>query len=158
MSTPSEVEIPQKYHAFLEEHFLAMLTTLRADGMLSTNPVGYVWDGERIRISTLKSRMKCKNIEQDSRVCFCVQSPVNPMDYLEVRGHASIEVDADRSFFRRQFMRGMGGEEPPENLDPPDAERVIVVIHPRKVSAPKVYGGRFDDAADRQREKASRGK
>ena len=145
MSGQSPIEIPGKYHAFLDEHFLAMLTTQRADGMLSTNPVGYVWDGQRIRISTLKSRMKAKNILKDDRVCFCVQSPTRPMDYLEIRGRATLMDDPDRRFFREQFMRGMGGEEPPPDLDPPTAERVIIVIHPYQVSAPKVYGNRFDD-------------
>jgi PPOX class probable F420-dependent enzyme len=150
MGDNTEVEIPGKYHAFLDKHFLAMLTTLRADGMLSTNPVGYVWDGHRIRISTLKSRMKHKNIQRDDRVCFCVQSPTNPMEYIEVRGHATLADDSDRSFFREQFMRGTGGEEPPPNLDPPNAERVVIVIHPHQVSAPKVYGDRFDDFAGSQ--------
>jgi PPOX class probable F420-dependent enzyme len=149
MSQKIEVEIPGQYHPFLEAHFLAMLTTLRPDGMLSTNPIGYVWDGRHIRVSTLKSRMKYKNILRDDRICFCVQSPTNPMDYLEVRGHATVEDDPDRSFFREQFMRGMGGEEPPADLDPPDAERVIIVIHPKQVSAPKVYGDRFDDLPER---------
>ncbi len=152
MTAHDEVAIDEKYHAFLDTHFLAMLTTMRADGMLSTNPVGYVWDGKHIMVSTLRSRMKAKNIEGDSRVCFCVQSPTNPMDYVEVRGHATLVEDADRSFFRRQYQRGMGEqEEPPEGMDPPGSERVIVVIHPVKVSAPKVYGGLFDDAADRVR-------
>jgi hypothetical protein len=76
------------------------------------------------------------------------------MDYIEVRGHATLEDDPDRSFFRRQFMRGMGGEEPPADLDPPGSERVIVVIRPTQVSAPKVYGSRFDDAAEKRRQAA----
>jgi len=149
MNQKIEVEIPGQYHAFLDKHFLAMLTTIRADGMLSTNPIGYVWDGRRIRVSTLKSRMKCKNILLDDRICFCLQSPTNHMDYLEVRGHATVEDDPDRSFFREQFMRGMGGEEPPAVLDPPEAERVIILIHPQQVSAPKIYGDRFDDLSQR---------
>ncbi len=151
MSQKIEVEIPAQYHSFLDTHFLAMLTTLRADGMLSTNPVGYVWDGRCIRISTLKSRMKYKNLVKDDRVCFCVQSPTNPMDYIEVRGHATVDDDTDLSFFRAQFSRGMGGKEPPADLDPPGAERVVIVIHPQKVSAPKIYGDRFDDLAEQDK-------
>ena len=148
MMSDSEIEIPGKYHGFLEQQFLAMLTTMRADGLLSTNPVGFVWDGERIRISTLKSRMKFRNIERDPRVCFCTQSLTNPMDYIEVRGRATLVDDPDASFFREQFRRGMGGEDPPADLDAPGAERVIIVIHPQQVSAPKVYGDRFDDVVD----------
>jgi PPOX class probable F420-dependent enzyme len=151
MSQKIEIEIPNQYHAFLDKHFLAMLTTMRADGMLSTNPIGYVWDGRQIRVSTLKSRMKYKNILWDDRICFCAQSPTNPMDYIEIRGHGTAEDDSDRSFFREQFRRGMGGEDPPADLDPPDAERVIIVIHPQQVSAPKIYGDRFDDLPERDK-------
>lgn len=136
--------VPQAHHELLRTQHYGMLTTLRPDGLLSTNPVGFVWNGENVRISTLKSRMKCTNIQADSRVAFCVQSFSNPMHYVELRGHATLEDDPDRSFFREQYMDGTGGEEPPEDMDPPDAQRVVITIHPVKVSAPVLYGGRFD--------------
>ena len=151
MDLADEISRAEGYHAFLESHFLAMLTTQRKDGLLSTTPVGYVWDGERIRISSIKSRVKCKNVLDNGKVCFCVQSPTNPMDYVEVRGIATLVDDADRSFFRQQLRRGTGGEDPPEDLDPPEAERVIIMIHPLQVSAPKVYGDRLDDWADKKK-------
>ena len=40
-------------------------------------------------------------------------------------------------------MEGSGGEEPPADMDPPDAVRVIVRIHPQQSSKPLLYGGRF---------------
>jgi hypothetical protein len=43
---------------------------------------------------------------------------------------------------RRQFKRG-AGTEPPDDLDPPGAERVIITIHPVQVSSPILYSGRF---------------
>ncbi|MFU8765956.1 MAG: PPOX class F420-dependent oxidoreductase [Haliea sp.] len=141
---PDTIAIPEHNHALLENSFFGVLTTIRAkDGLLSSNPVGFVWDGQQIRISTLKSRLKYQNLAADDRVAFCVVSKTNIMDYVEIRGHASLEDDKDRSFFRRQFMAGSGGAEPPENLDAPDAERVIITIHPRQVSSPRLYGGRF---------------
>ncbi|MFO7550564.1 MAG: PPOX class F420-dependent oxidoreductase [Haliea sp.] len=141
---PDTIPIPEHNHALLEESLFGVLTTIRAkDGLLSSNPVGFVWDGQQIRISTLKSRLKFKNLEADDRVAFCVVSRTNIMDYVEIRGHASLQDDTDRSFFRRQFMAGSGGEEPPEDLDAPGAERVIITIHPQQVSSPKLYGGRF---------------
>lgn len=143
MSNSITIDIPEKHHDFLASHSLAMLTTIRKDGMLSTNPVGFVWNGTDIRISTLKSRLKYKNIVNDSRIAFCVQSFSDPMQYIEIRGHAMLEDDLDRHFFNEQYRRGSGGEEPPENLDPPEAERAIIVLHPIKVSAPTLYSGRF---------------
>lgn len=145
MTQPASAVIPQEHHELLRTQHYGMLTTLRSDGLLSTNPVGFVWNGECVRISTLKSRVKCKNILADSRVAFCVQSFSNPMHYIELRGHATLEDDTDRSFFREQFMDGTGGEEPPDDMDPPDAQRVVITIHPEKVSAPVLYGGRFHE-------------
>jgi hypothetical protein len=143
-----EVAIPQSNHVLLEANKHGSLTTLRhSDGLLSTNPVGYVWDGQRIRISSLKSRLKYHNIAADSRACFMVISPQNIMEYVEIRGFASLEEDPDRAFFREQFIRG-AGVEPPDDLDPPEAERVIITIHPLQVSSPRLYGGRLDQRQD----------
>lgn len=145
--TPKDKPIPEDKKALLESQSFGMLTTLRdKDGLLSTNPVSFTWDGEHILITTLKSRMKYKNIVADPRVAFCVQSFSNVMDYLEVRGTASVEDDPEATLVHRQFMDAYG-EGPPADLDPPGAERVIITIHPEQVSAPQLYGGRFDDDA-----------
>lgn len=134
-----------KYDALLRSSHLAMLTTVRHnDGLLSTTPVGFVWDGECIRISTLKSRIKYKNLTANPLATFCLMSPTNIMSYIEIRGHATLEDDADRSFARLQFMTGSNGQEPPADMDAPDAERVVIRIHPQQVSSPTLYGGRFD--------------
>jgi len=146
--SPNDSDIANKlkrYDALLRSNFVGLLSTIRHnDGLISTNPVGFVWDGERIRISTLKSRLKYKNLLADPRVTFCLMSPQNIMSYIEVRGHALLEDDPDRSFSRLQFRYGSGGQEPPADLDPPEAERAIIIIQPRQVSSPTLYGGRFD--------------
>lgn len=145
MSTNDMDQSLKKHDALLRSTNLAMLSTVRArDGLISTNPVGFVWDGERIRISTLKSRLKYQNIAANPVVAFCLVEPSNPTQYLEVRGHATLEDDPDRSFSRLQFVTGSGGQEPPADMDPPEAERAIIVIHPLQVSSPTLYGGRFD--------------
>ena len=52
----SDIDIPEPSHALLKSSAFAMLSTIRAkDDLISTNPVGFVWDGECIRISTLKA-------------------------------------------------------------------------------------------------------
>jgi PPOX class probable F420-dependent enzyme len=145
----SDIDIPERSHALLKSSAFAMLSTIRAkDDLISTNPVGFVWDGECIRISTLKSRLKYKNIENDPRVSFCVISTKNIMDYVEIRGLATLDDDPDCAFSRRQFMEGTGGMEPPEDMDPPGSERVIITIHPKQISSPTLYGGRFDKSND----------
>ena len=143
MTTSNEIPIPEQYHPLLEKSLFAMLSTLRQkDGLISTNPVGYVWDGERIRISTLKSRIKYQSLGADARVTFCLVSSKDIMEYIEIRGYATLQDDTDRSFSRQQYMRATG-EEPPADLDAPGAERAIITIHPQQVSSPRLYGGRF---------------
>ncbi len=140
----SEPELNEEKYPLLKSQITGMLTTVRVkDGMLSTNPVSFTLDDGKILISTLKSRMKYRNILADNRVAFCVQSFSNIMDYLEIRGHATVQDDPDASLVHRQFMSSFG-EPPPADLDPPGAERVIITIHPEQVSAPTLYGGRFD--------------
>jgi PPOX class probable F420-dependent enzyme len=144
----SQTEIANKlksYDALLRSSHLAMLSTIRhSDGLISTNPVGFVWDGECIRISTLKSRIKYKNLVANPLVTFCLMSPKNIMSYIEIRGYATLEDDTDRSFSRRQFIEGSGGQEPPADLDPPEAERLFIKFHPQQVYSPSLYGGQFD--------------
>ena len=144
MSSSNEVEIPETGRALLDANSLGILTTIRhSDGRLSSNPVGYVWDGESLRSSTLKSRMKYKNLVANPMVTFCVVDQHDLTRYIELRGYASLEDDPDRSFLRLQFRRQSGGEEAPANLDPPGEERVTIRIHPEQVSSPVLYGGRF---------------
>jgi PPOX class probable F420-dependent enzyme len=137
------------YDDLLRSNTVGLLSTIRqSDGLISTNPVGFVWDGESIRISTLKSRLKYENIIANPLATFCIMSPKNLMSYLEVRGYATLIDDKDRSFSRRQFMESSGGIEPPADMDAPHAERIIIQLHPQQVSSPKLYGGRFDQLAE----------
>jgi PPOX class probable F420-dependent enzyme len=143
--------IPEHCQQILADAVYGTLTTIRhKDGLPSTNPVAYVWDGEQVRISTLKSRVKYRNLAANPAMAFCVVSPQDLTQYVELRGHATLADDPDRSFFREQFKRGMGGAEPPPDLDPPDAERVVITLHPQQVSSPTLYGGRLSTAARKE--------
>ena len=62
--------------------------------------------------------------------------------YVELRGRATVEDDHDLSLFKEQFRRG-AGMDPPDDLDPPGAERVVITIHAEQVSSPTLYGGRL---------------
>ena len=144
MTTIQEAELPEPARKLLEENSLGIMTTIRhSDGRMSSNPVGYVWTGEALGISTLKSRMKYKNLLANPMITFCVVANDDLTRYVEIRGHATLEDDEDRSFLRRQFIRQSGGGEPPDDMDEPGSERVTIWIHPEQVSSPVLYGGRF---------------
>ena len=144
MDRSKTAPIPEASRQILDANGLGILTTIRAkDGLPSSNPVGYVWDGQAVGISTIASRVKYKNILANPTVAFCVVDQADHTRYVELRGWATLEPDPDRSFLDRQFRRQSGGQPAPKDLDAPDEQRFVIWIHPEQVSSPVLYGGRF---------------
>ena len=140
-----EAPIPDTHVGILETALLATVSTISyKDGLISTNPVGFDWDGEHVRLSTLKSRVKYRNLLANPQVTFCAVDPELPTRYIEIRGYAEISEDPERTL-SREMLRRMSGKE--MDLDEPGAERVIIKIIPTQVSTPTLYGGRLDQRA-----------
>lgn len=151
MARTQTVVIPEASRAILDANSLGILTTIRAkDGLPSSNPVGYVWDGNAVGISTLASRVKYKNLIANPAVAFCVVDREDHTRYVELRGHATLEPDPDRSFLDRQFRRQSGGQGAPKDLDAPGEQRFVIWIRPQQVSSPLLYGGRFARTAEQE--------
>ncbi len=139
----SKTTIPETHQDLLTGLCTAVMTTVRhTDGLLSSNPVTAHWIDNTVKVSTLKSRLKYKNILADNRVTVCIVSPEDPMHYIEIRGHATMEDDPDREFVETMHEK-LTGSPPPKDMDPPTAERVIITIHPEQISFPRLYGGMF---------------
>ena len=148
MSGTKEIEIPEAHKKMLSENSNGFISTIRhKDGLISTNPVSYVFDGECVQISTIKSRIKYDNLKANPMVTFCVMHHADHTKYVELRGYATIEEDPDRSFLERQFRETSGGAEAPPDPDAPGTDRVIVRIHPHQSSSPVLYGGRFSQTS-----------
>lgn len=136
--------INSDHEAILAQTFLATLSTIRhTDGHISTNPVSYIWNGEEIEISTLKNRMKYKNLLANPMATVCIVSPKDPMKYVEIRGGVKLVDDPEREYIRSAFKK-ISGADMPEDMDPANAERVTLYLRPEQVSSPVLYGGRFD--------------
>ena len=73
MPDATEIEIPESHRGILAANSLGLLSTIRhKDGLISTNPVSHVGDGECVRVSTIKGRVKYDKLLADSRGTFCV--------------------------------------------------------------------------------------
>lgn len=135
--------VPETYHEILRSRPIGHLATIRPDGQLSVNPVAVMWDGTLVRVSTLKSRRKYRNLSKDPRVAISIPHRDNPQYYIEIRGTAELSEDADRSFVNSLARAYMGVDEYP--FDRPGDERVVITIHPEHVSgippARSVVGG-----------------
>jgi PPOX class probable F420-dependent enzyme len=138
-----EAPIPESHVGILENALLAVISTISyKDGLISTNPMGFDWDGDYVRISTLKSRVKYRNLLSNAQITFCAVDPAMGTRYIEIRGYAEISDDPEKSLAKKIA----GGSWTPE-MDGPDAERVIIKIVPTQVSTPTLYGGQLDQRA-----------
>ncbi len=138
--------IPETHIDIVNKESIGIVSTLReSDGQLSSNPVAFVFEEGLVRFSTLKARIKYKNLVSDNRISFCVVSSDDPTRYLEIRGKALLEDDPG-GLFQKTLWKMMTGEDD-FNFDPPGAERVIVTVIPQQVSAPLLYGGQMSQYA-----------
>ena len=138
-----EAPIPKSHVGILENALLAMVSTIsHRDGLISTNPVGFDWDGNYVRVSTLKSRLKYRNLLSNAQITFCAVDPAMGTRYVEIRGYAEISDDPENELAKKIA----GGSWTPD-MDGPGAERVIIKIVPTRVSTPTLYGGQLDQRA-----------
>jgi PPOX class probable F420-dependent enzyme len=72
----------------------AVLATTGPRGSPHLAPVWYFWDGEAVRISTLRTTQKVADILRDPRVALCVDDQVAG-DYLTIYGLASVVDDQE---------------------------------------------------------------
>ena len=150
MSDSAEPLIKPQHEAVLSTTVIGCFSTVRHnDGRVSTNPVSYLWNGKEFEISTLKGRMKYKNMAAEPQATLCVVSAKDPMHYVEVRGTVRLVDDPDRALFSTHFKTVSGGVEPPEGMDPEGSERAMIYLTPEQVSSPKMYGGQFDDFGEK---------
>jgi PPOX class probable F420-dependent enzyme len=147
MSANNREKIPviPESHLNIMEGFQATVSTVRhRDGLISTTPVSFDWDGEFVRFSTLKSRVKYNNLLANSQITLCIISPSDFTRYIEIRGLAELTDDPGGEFNLEIFKRLTGMEEFP--YDEPDAQRVTVKIIPSQISTPSLYGGQLSSS------------
>jgi PPOX class probable F420-dependent enzyme len=140
---PPEAPIPESHVGILENALLAVISTVSyKDGLVSINPMGFDWDGDYVRVSTLKSRVKYRNLLSNPQITFCAVDPATATRYIEIRGHAEMSDDPEKSLAKK-----IAGSSWTPEMDGPGAERVIIKIIPTQVSTPTLYGGQLDRRA-----------
>jgi PPOX class probable F420-dependent enzyme len=78
--------IPVSHRDLVECPPVAALSTISADGYPQTSVVWCDWDGEYIRVNTMRGFAKERNMRRDPRVTLLCFDPQRPLRYLEVRG------------------------------------------------------------------------
>jgi PPOX class probable F420-dependent enzyme len=79
-------QIPASHLDLIECPPVAALTTFMPDGYPQTSVVWCDFDGEYVRVNTMRGFAKERNMRRDPRVTLLCYDPNEPLRYLEVRG------------------------------------------------------------------------
>jgi PPOX class probable F420-dependent enzyme len=79
-------QIPASHRDLVQCPPVAALTTVMADGSPQTTVVWCDYDGECVRVSTMRSFAKERNMRANPQVTLLCYDPHQPNRYLEVRG------------------------------------------------------------------------
>jgi PPOX class probable F420-dependent enzyme len=79
-------EIPASHRDLVECPAVAALTTVMPNGYPQTSVVWCDFDGECLRVNTMRGFAKERNMRRDPRVTLLCYDPRRPLRYLEVRG------------------------------------------------------------------------
>ena len=147
-----ETPIPESHVSILENALLAVVSTIGyKDGRYRPIRWGSIGTGTDVRFSTLKSRVKYRNLLSNAQITFCAVDPTMGTRYIEIRGYAEISEDPENELPKKVAGR-MGGKNWTPEMDGPGAERVIIKIVPTQVSTPTLYGGQLDQRAAKSAE------
>jgi PPOX class probable F420-dependent enzyme len=113
----------------LDGPHIAAIATSNPDGRPQSSVIFVKRDGNQVVFSTVKGRLKTRNMARNPRVSLLVADTRQPR-YLEIRGTVDITDDPEKRLLYEMYDRYMGGATPPPE---PDAERLIVRITPEKV-------------------------
>src|SRR5882762_4012548 len=107
----------------LDGPHIAAIATSNADGRPQSSLIFVKRDGDTVVFSTIKGRLKTRNMARDPRVSLLV------VDKGQNR-YVEIPDDPEKRLLYEMYDRYMDGIAPPPE---PDAERLIVRITPQKV-------------------------
>jgi PPOX class probable F420-dependent enzyme len=86
--------IPTSHRDLVDGPPVAALSTVGADGYPQTSVVWCDFDGERVRVNTMRGFAKERNMRRDPRVTLLCFDPRQPLRALEVRGRV-VEMTED---------------------------------------------------------------
>jgi len=84
------VALPETARQLVDGNTFAVLSTINANGSPQSTVVWVKRDGDDVLFSTIRGRVKTRNMERDPRVSLCAYDPANPYFYFTVEGTVSL--------------------------------------------------------------------
>ena len=118
--------------ALVDGKNFATIATLNADGSPQTSPVWITRDGDDLLVSTVKGRLKERNLRRDPRASITVFDQDDPYNYFEARGAVSFTEEGGFQLINDLAHKYIGGDYTGDQGT--DNVRVIVRLTPEKVT------------------------
>jgi PPOX class probable F420-dependent enzyme len=122
-------DFPESHRPLLDAQ-VATLATIEPDGGPQLSEIWFLLDEGELRLSLSTARRKTQNLQARPVCALLILDLESPLRYLEVRGRARIEPDADGAVARR--LGDKYGVDVAA-FDPPGFERVAVTIEPTRI-------------------------
>jgi PPOX class probable F420-dependent enzyme len=128
------ISLNEAVRKLLDDPNPAVLATVNADGSPQTSVVWVGRDGDELVISSQAGRRKERNISRDPRVSISILDREDPLQYVEIRGVASVSEDVGRELAVKLEEQYGGPGAGDEYLQlPPEVVRVVIRIKPLRV-------------------------
>ncbi|GIM93467.1 PPOX class F420-dependent enzyme [Paractinoplanes toevensis] len=113
----------------MDGNTFAVLSTINADGSPQSTVVWVRRDGDDVLFSTIRGRVKTRNMERDHRVSLCAYDPADPYVYFTVEGTVAL-VEEGGDALIDELSRKYDGK---PWIPTPGAVRVVGRLTPTRV-------------------------
>jgi PPOX class probable F420-dependent enzyme len=113
----------------LQAPVFAILSTVGPTGTPQSSVIWVRLDGDDILFSTIRGRLKTRNMERNPKVSLCAYDPEDPYAYVEVRGTVSMTEEGGVELID-ELSRAY--DDVPWTVRPTET-RVVVRVTPTKV-------------------------
>jgi PPOX class probable F420-dependent enzyme len=103
-------ELTPAERAFLENPYIAVVTTLRPDGSPHSTPLWVDVDDEGVSVNTAWPRTKPRNLAADPRLSVVVVDPNDPYRWIAITGTATLVEEGANDQIDRLSKKYTGRE------------------------------------------------
>lgn len=87
-------KIPESHKELLNDAVYAKIGTIMPDGRPQVHQVWCDYNGQYVRVNTLKGRQKDANLKERRYATLLLVDPDDPYFWMEIRGHVAERIEA----------------------------------------------------------------
>jgi len=122
--------LPELLITLLDHNTFFVLSTTGRDGGPQSSVIWATREDDEIVFSTIRGRVKTRNMERNPQVSLCAFDPSDPYRYVEVQGVVSLTEDGGPELIQELSLKYDGAdfrESDPANI------RVVCRVRPTKI-------------------------